>query len=119
MDERRHRVAEALERVGLAHEGPKLTDQLSGGQQQRVSIARALIQRPAVVLADEPTASLDSVTAQDVTSLLVSAAVEQGTAVILVTHDPAIARHAHRIVTLHAGKLCSGVMASEPSGGGA
>ena len=103
--DRRRRVAEALERVGLTEEGAKLTDQLSGGQQQRVSIARALINEPTVVLADEPTGSLDSVTAQAVTSLLVSAAVERGTAVVLVTHDPAVARHADRTVLLHSGRL--------------
>ena len=103
--ERRGRVADALERVGLSDEGGKLTDQLSGGQQQRVSIARALVNDPAVVLADEPTGSLDSVTAQAVTDLLVSAATERGAAVILVTHDPTVAAHADRTVFLHSGRL--------------
>jgi putative ABC transport system ATP-binding protein len=102
--ERRRRVAEALERVGLAADAAKLTDQLSGGQQQRVSIARALMHEPAVVLADEPTGNLDSVTAQDVTRLLVSAARERGSAVVLVTHDSAVARHADRILALHSGR---------------
>jgi putative ABC transport system ATP-binding protein len=107
-DERRSRVEEALERVGLAGAGPKLPDQLSGGEQQRVAIARALVGRPAVVLADEPTASLDSVTAQEVARLVVGAAAEQGAAVVLVTHDPAIAVHAHRTVALHSGRLDPG-----------
>jgi ABC-type lipoprotein export system ATPase subunit len=102
--ERRRRVAEALERVGLAADAAKLTDQLSGGQQQRVSIARALLLDPTVVLADEPTGNLDSVTAQDIARLLVSAARERGSAVVLVTHDPAIARHADRILALHSGR---------------
>jgi ABC-type lipoprotein export system ATPase subunit len=103
--ERRRRTADALERVGLDGSGAKLPDQLSGGQQQRVAIARALVARPAVVLADEPTGNLDSANAENITQLLVTAAVEQGAAVILVTHDPAVAAHAHRTVTLHSGHL--------------
>ena len=103
--ERGPRVAEALERVGLSHLKGSLTDELSGGEQQRVAIARALALEPAVVLADEPTGSLDSVTAQTVAKLLVAAASERGAAVILVTHDPAIARHAGRIVTMHSGAI--------------
>jgi putative ABC transport system ATP-binding protein len=114
--ERRRRVAEALERVGLAAHATKLTDQLSGGQQQRVSIARALVHEPAVVLADEPTGNLDSVTAQDITRLLVAAASEHGSAVVLVTHDSAVARHADRILTLQSGRaswVASGEMVQE------
>ena len=103
--ERAPRVAEALERVGLSHLAGSLTDELSGGEQQRVAIARALALEPIVVLADEPTGSLDSVTAQTVAKLLVAAASERGAAVILVTHDPAIARHAGRIVTMHSGVI--------------
>ena len=103
--DRRRRVASALERVGLAGHAAQLTDQLSGGEQQRVAIARALVLKPAVVLADEPTGSLDSLNAQVVTQLLVAAAEEHGTAVVLVTHDPAVARHAHRTVTMQSGKL--------------
>ena len=87
-----------------AADAAKLTDQLSGGQQQRVSIARALMHQPAVVLADEPTGNLDSVTAQDITRLLVSAARERGSAVVLVTHDPAVARYADRTLVLHSGR---------------
>src|SRR3954454_6553686 len=103
--ERRHRVDEALAGVGLADSRAKLPDQLSGGQQQRVAIARALVTAPAVLLADEPTGSLDSSTAAAVTALLVAAAAERGSAVVLVTHDPAVAAHASRVVTLHSGQL--------------
>jgi ABC-type lipoprotein export system ATPase subunit len=103
--ERWRLAVEALERVGLSDHALKLTDQLSGGEQQRVAIARALVLKPAVVLADEPTGSLDSVTAQVVTELLVSAALERGAAVVLVTHDPAVARHAHRTLSLRSGRL--------------
>jgi putative ABC transport system ATP-binding protein len=113
--DRGRRVAAALERVGLAGHASQLTDELSGGEQQRVSIARALVHDPAVVLADEPTGSLDSVTAQVVTRLLVDAARERNAAVVLVTHDPAVAEHAHRIVTLHSGRLTTGAM-NENSG---
>ncbi len=103
--ERQSRVARALERVGLSHRSGSLTDELSGGEQQRVAIARVLVLEPAVVLADEPTGSLDGITAQTVVRLLVAAASERGTAVVLVTHDPAIAKHANRVVTMHSGVL--------------
>jgi len=102
---RDRRVASALERVGLAQDSVKLTDQLSGGQQQRVAIARALVAEPAVVLADEPTGSLDSVTAQDIVALLVAAARERGAAVVMVTHDPTVAAHADRVVAMHSGRI--------------
>jgi putative ABC transport system ATP-binding protein len=103
--QRSRKVAESLERVGLTNLASSLTDELSGGEQQRVAIARAMVLRPAVVLADEPTGSLDSVTAQSVIRFLVDEAREHDTALVLVTHDPAIARHAHRIVTMHSGEL--------------
>jgi ABC-type lipoprotein export system ATPase subunit len=103
--ERADRVRAALERVGLAEHGAKLPDQLSGGEQQRVAIARALVGRPALVLADEPTGSLDSTTAQQVVRLLVESTLERGAAAVLVTHDPAVAAHAHRVVELHSGRM--------------
>jgi putative ABC transport system ATP-binding protein len=103
--ERRRRTDDALASVGLSDSRAKLPDQLSGGQQQRVAIARALVTEPAVLLADEPTGSLDSATAATVTQLLVDAAGERGTAIVLVTHDPAIAAYASRLVTLHSGHL--------------
>jgi putative ABC transport system ATP-binding protein len=103
--ERRRRTDEALAGVGLSDCRAKLPDQLSGGQQQRVAIARALVTEPVVLLADEPTGSLDSVNAAAVTALLVAAAGERGTAVVLVTHDPAVAAQASRVVTLQSGHL--------------
>jgi putative ABC transport system ATP-binding protein len=116
-DERRRRTAAALDRVGLADQAAKLPDQLSGGQQQRVALARALVCEPAVLLADEPTGNLDSATAEAVTDLLVAAATERRTAVVLVTHDPAVARHAHRTVRLHSGQLDAAWTERAASGG--
>jgi putative ABC transport system ATP-binding protein len=104
-EERAPLVAQALESVGLSDHGGKLPDQLSGGEQQRAAIARALVAGPAVVLADEPTGNLDSENGQAITRLLVSQAREQGAAVVLVTHDPAVAAHADRIVELHSGRV--------------
>jgi len=105
---RRRRVAEVLDRVGLTDCADKAPDQLSGGQQQRVAIARALVTMPTVVLADEPTGNLDSANAEIITHLLVGTARQQRAAVVLVTHDPAVAGHADRIVTLHSGRLNGG-----------
>lgn len=103
--ERMRRVEKALDEVGLADLAASLTDELSGGEQQRVAIARALVLEPRVVLADEPTGSLDAQTAQVIARLLVAAAAKTGAAVVLVTHDPAIAQHANRIITLNSGVL--------------
>ena len=103
--ERAARVAEVLDRVGLSAEAGKLPDQLSGGQQQRTALARALVPRPALVLADEPTGNLDSTTGQAVARLLVQAATERGAGVVLVTHDPTVAAHADRILALRSGRL--------------
>jgi putative ABC transport system ATP-binding protein len=104
-DERATRVSAALARVGLSGEANKLPDQLSGGQQQRIAVARALIAGPDVVLADEPTASLDSEAAQAVVALLAELAREQRAAVLLVTHDAAVAAHADRVVRLRSGRV--------------
>jgi putative ABC transport system ATP-binding protein len=105
LEDRRRLTAGVLESVGLDGQGGKLPDQLSGGEQQRVAIARALVAEPAVVLADEPTGNLDSENGLAVTRLLVGQARELGAAVVLVTHDPAVAAHADRIVELHSGRL--------------
>jgi putative ABC transport system ATP-binding protein len=115
-EERRSAVAAALRRVGLEGHASKMPDQLSGGEQQRVTIARALIGRPAVVLADEPTGNLDSATGQSVMELLTEAAGAQGAAVVLVTHDPAVAKHARRTVALRSGRLDTATVAPERRG---
>jgi ABC-type lipoprotein export system ATPase subunit len=104
-DERARRVTDTLARVGLAEHAAKLPDQLSGGQQQRVAIARALVHGPSVVLADEPTASLDSHTARGVIELLVEAARERRTSVVLATHDPMVAAFADRTIRLRSGHI--------------
>jgi putative ABC transport system ATP-binding protein len=102
---RHQRAIEALERVGLAEDVLKLTDQLSGGEQQRVAIARALVHEPDVVLADEPTGSLDSENAQEIARLLVGTARDRGAALILVTHDRSVAAHADRTLEMHSGRI--------------
>jgi putative ABC transport system ATP-binding protein len=94
-----------LDRVGLAGLGGRRTGELSGGQAQRVAVARALISQPSILFADEPTGALDSATGAMVMDLLVSAAREEHTAVLLVTHDAGIARYADRIVTVHDGRV--------------
>jgi putative ABC transport system ATP-binding protein len=94
-----------LDRVGLAGLGGRRTGELSGGQAQRVAVARALISQPAVLFADEPTGALDSTTGAKVMDLLVGAARQEHTAVLLVTHDAGIAQYADRIVAVHDGRV--------------
>ena len=95
--ERRQRIEQALETVGLASRSRHLPSQLSGGQQQRVAIARALAGDPRFLLADEPTGNLDSLMARQVMDLMEEIN-GQGTTIIMVTHDPELARRAHRNV---------------------
>ena len=101
------RVASVLERVGLAEHEHKFPDELSGGQKQRAGIARALVNRPQIVLADEPTASLDKKAGRDVVELIEELAREDGSAVILVTHDNRILDVADRILHLEDGHMKS------------
>ena len=102
--ERRERAKEALERVGLGDKLQHRPNELSGGQQQRVSIARALVGRPAVILADEPTGALDSHTSREVLELLQELH-RQGNTIVLITHDNSIARQAQRIIRLEDGRV--------------
>ncbi len=103
----KNRVAEVLERVGLSEHEHKFPDQLSGGQKQRAGIARALVNRPQIVLADEPTASLDKKAGRDVVELIEELAREDGSAVVLVTHDNRILDVADRILHLEDGHMKS------------
>lgn len=104
-DERAGRVQELLTAVGLGDRGPSLPRELSGGELQRVAVARALVHRPALVLADEPTGNLDPDTAQTVLDLLASEIRSRGAGGILVTHSAAAARSADRILVLDHGRL--------------
>jgi len=120
---RRACLAEAgewLTRMGLSGLGDRLPGELSGGQGQRVALARALVARPRVVFADEPTGSLDSVGADEVMELLVATARKQGTAVLVVTHEPRVAAFADRTVLMRDGVesvQVNGVQAKLPVGG--
>ena len=102
---RRQRAADRLALVGLSDKADYLPDELSGGQQQRVGIARALANTPLILLADEPTGNLDSATAEEVLSALINLAHEIGLTLIMVTHDPACAARADRILYLRDGHL--------------
>jgi putative ABC transport system ATP-binding protein len=105
--ERHERASKVLERIGLADRTHHTPSELSGGQQQRVAIARALVNEPAILLADEPTGALDSKTGVEIMDLFQRLHNENGQTVILVTHDPYIARHTDRIIKLSDGKILS------------
>jgi len=104
--ETEERAALILEKVGLGHRIDYYPDSLSGGQKQRVAIARALAGNPPLVLADEPTAALDSKTGRDVVNLMQRLAKEQRRTIVLVTHDNRILDIADRIVQMEDGRLC-------------
>lgn len=103
--ERQARAMELLNQLGMTTLADKLPDQMSGGQRQRVAIARALAHQPKLVLADEPTGSLDSDTAAQVAALLTDLAHSQGLALVLVTHDPQVAARCDRVIHLLDGQL--------------
>ncbi|HRC61923.1 MAG: ABC transporter ATP-binding protein [Dehalococcoidia bacterium] len=103
--ESRQRAIEALRRVGLEEWAQHKPGQLSGGQRQRVTIARALVNRPAIVWADEPTGDLDSATANDIMGLMQQLNREQTLTFVIVTHDPSIAARCHRIIHMQDGRI--------------
>ncbi|MBI0536187.1 ATP-binding cassette domain-containing protein [Roseomonas sp. KE2513] len=106
--ERLERAGEMLRAVGLADQTGKMPSQLSGGQRQRVAVARALVNAPGLILADEPTAALDKASGGEVVRLLRDLARSRGTAILLVTHDPRILDVADRIVTMEDGRVVAG-----------
>jgi len=105
--ERQRRAIELLQRVGLKDQVHRKPAELSGGQQQRVAVARALASRPAFVLADEPTANLDSHTAESLLDLMQELNNEYGTTFIFSTHDNKVIRRARRVITLEDGMITS------------
>ncbi len=106
-DERRTRVTQLLDAVGLAEQVSQRPNELSGGQRQRVAIARALVTRPSIVLADEPTANLDSETGDRIIDLMKTMNKDFGTTFIFSTHDHRVMAHARRIIKMVDGQLAS------------
>jgi putative ABC transport system ATP-binding protein len=104
-EDARARAKELLARVGLGDRGHHYPAQLSGGEQQRVAVARAFAHRPKILFADEPTGNLDAANGQNVIALLGELNRELGTTLVLVTHDPDLARHARRVIRLRDGAV--------------
>jgi ABC-type lipoprotein export system ATPase subunit len=111
--EARGRALSALEMVGLEDQVNKRPNEMSGGQQQRVTVARSLVNEPAIVWADEPTGALDSDTSSEIMDLLVDLNREKGQTFVLVTHDMSVARRARRLVRMRDGKIESDEPGSE------
>ena len=108
--ERKEKVKTLMKYVGLTEVQDHYPNELSGGQQQRVSIARALITDPPIILADEPTGSLDSETEQEILLLIQSLNKNRGITFVIITHDDEVAQTANRVYTMHDGKLKEGVV---------
>lgn len=113
--QRRERVMQLLEQVGLASHAKHRPNELSGGQRQRVAVARALVTRPQLVLADEPTANLDSVTGQNIIDLMKELNQKEGATFIFSTHDAKVMSHANAVVRLADGKFLDRISAAEAS----
>ena len=105
--ERIHRIEEALSVVGLSEKAKALPNQLSGGQQQRVAAARALVNQPAILLADEPTGNLDSATSKEIMNFLQSLNSEKWITLVMVTHEQEIAAYASRRIHMRDGQILS------------
>jgi putative ABC transport system ATP-binding protein len=112
--ERRYRVLELLNAVGLSGHAKHRPDELSGGQKQRVALARALAPRPRLLLADEPTASLDGDTASQMLEVLVELNRREGTTVLISTHDPRVLPFVHRVVEMADGRIRPSSAAAMP-----
>jgi ABC-type lipoprotein export system ATPase subunit len=112
------RCVDVLEELGLGDQAGKLPDQLSGGQRQRVAVARALVNRPGVILADEPTGSLDAGNSATIVDLLRRSQHGAGATLVVVTHDPDVARRLDRTVGLRDGRLASDTASGLPERGG-
>lgn len=112
-EEKEKRVLELLKEVGLSDKINKRPTQLSGGQQQRVAVARALASKPKFVLADEPTANLDSKSTSDLLDIMLKLNKEEGTTFVFSTHDQRVIERARRVITLDDGKIVSDVLQNE------
>jgi putative ABC transport system ATP-binding protein len=102
---RKARIMEVLEDVGIKDQAKHRPEELSGGQRQRVAIARALVKRPEIILADEPTANLDSATGENIVKLMLNLNKEKGTTFIFSTHDQMVIKHATKVVQLKDGRV--------------
>jgi putative ABC transport system ATP-binding protein len=114
--EARRRATAALEMVGVPDQASKRPNEMSGGQQQRVTVARSLVNEPAIVWADEPTGALDSETSKEIVELLVRLNREQAHTFVLVTHDASVAARAHRTVRMRDGLIEGDEPNGDPSG---
>ena len=108
------RARAELEAVGLGHRLDHYPQQLSGGEQQRVAIARAIAPRPDLIFADEPTGNLDAATGHEIVDLLFARRAETGATLLVITHDPELAEHCERVLTLADGRIASDTASDAP-----